>query len=144
MTKRSADPDISDRYSIGRLLSPRDEAIDLDGTAWAAALDRTLRSWKPDPARQKDGVKPSPPEVPNGPAIRHIRGWGCEGVAPAPQRGVLLLYPLDPKLAGVGVFGDRTDPVMAFGVSFPSSDSGVKVEYAVDHLTWNQEYGPAD
>lgn len=144
MTKRSADPDISDRYSIGRLLSPRDEAIDLDGTAWAAALDRTLRSWKPDPARQKDGVKPSPPEVPNGPAIRHIRGRGCESVAPAPQRGVLLLYPLDPKLAGVGVFADRTDPVMAFGVSFPSSDSGVKVEYAVDHLTWTQEYGPAD
>jgi hypothetical protein len=33
---------------------------------------------------------------------------------------------------------------MAFGVSFPSSDSGVKVEYAVDHLLWTQEYGPAD
>jgi hypothetical protein len=27
----------------------------------------------------------------------------------------------------------RKDPVMAFAVSFPSSDSGVKVEYAVDH-----------
>lgn len=38
----------------------------------------------------------------------------------------------------------REAPVMAFGVSFPSSESGVKVEYAVDHLLWTQEYGPAD
>ena len=144
MSKRAADMEISDRYSIGRLLSPRDEAIDLDDIAWTAALDRTQRAWKPDPARQKDGVKPNPPETPNGPAIRYIRGRGCEGVAPAPTRGLLLLYPLDPQQAGAGVFGDRTSPVMAFGVSFPSSDSGVKVEYAVDHLTWTQEYGPAD
>ena len=144
MSKRAADVEITDRYSIGRLLSPRDEAIDLDDTAWKAALDRTQRAWKPDPARQKDGVKPNPPETPNGPAIRYVRGRGCEGVEPAPQRGLLLLYPLDPQQAGAGVFGARTTPVMAFGVSFPSSDSGVKVEYAVDHLTWTQEYGPAD
>jgi hypothetical protein len=143
MIKR-ADEGIPDRYSIGRLLSPRDEAIDLDDTAWTAALDQTKRAWKPDPARQKDGVKPNPPETPNGPAVRYIRGRGCEGVAPAPMRGLLLLYPLDPQQAGNDVFGERTAPVMAFGVSFPSSDSGVKVEYAVDHLKWSQEYGPAE
>jgi hypothetical protein len=144
MSKRAADMEISDRYSIGRLLSPRDEAIDLDDTAWREALERTQRAWKPDPARQKDGIKPNPPEMPNGPAIRFIRGRGGDGVAPAPERGLLLLYPLDPQQAGVDVFGERTSPVMAFGVSFPSSLSDVKVEYAVDHLTWTQEYGPAD
>lgn len=144
MTKRSADESIADRYAIGRLLSPRDEAIDLDNAAWTAALDRTRRAWNPDAARQKDGVKPSPPDVPNGPSIRHVRGNGADGVAPAPERGLLLLYPLDPKEAGIKAFEDRTEPVMAFGVSFPASDSGVKVEYAVDHLLWTQEYGPAD
>lgn len=144
MTKRSADETITDRYAIGRLLSPRDEAIDLDDTAWKAALERTRLAWNPDAARQKDGVKPSRPDVPNGPSIRYVRGKGADGVPPAPERGLLLLYPLDPKEAGIKAFENRTEPVMAFGVSFPASDSGVKVEYAVDHLLWTQEYGPAD
>ncbi|MBK9246083.1 MAG: Z1 domain-containing protein [Burkholderiales bacterium] len=147
MLKRAADPDIKDRYSIGRLLSPRDEAIDLDSAAWKAALDATIRAWKPDPGRQPDGQEPRPPEMPNGPAIRRIRGKGADGVTAAPERGLLLLYPLDPHEAGADVFPERKEPIIAFGVSFPSSDSGVKVEYKVDHLTWarwEQEYGSAE
>lgn len=146
MTKRTADKDIADRYAIGRLLSPRDEAIDLDHAAWSAALARTRKMFNPDAGRQKNGVKPSEPDMPNGPSVRFVRGKGSEadGVAPAPQRGLLLLYPLDPQQAGSEALAGRKDPVMAFGVSFPSSDSGVKVEYAVDHLLWTQEYGPAD
>lgn len=144
--QRTARKDITDRYSIGRLLSPRDEAIDLDSAAWTAALARTKKLFNPEAGRQKDGVKPSEPDIPSGPSIRFIRGKGSEadGIAPAPQRGLLLLYPLDPRLAGIDTLANRTDPVMAFGVSFPSSDSGVKVEYAVDHLLWTQDYGPAD
>lgn len=147
MLKRTADLEVTDRYSIGRLLSPRDEAIDLDEAAWKAALEITLRAWNPDPARQKDNAEPKPPQLPNGPAIRRVRGEGAEGVPAALERGVLLLYPLDPKQAGEGVFEDRTEPVMAFGISFPTSKSGMKVEYKVDHLKWEQwehEYGPAD
>jgi hypothetical protein len=145
-SQRSARKDITDRYAIGRLLSPRDEAIDLDNAAWSAALARTKKMFNPDAGRQKDGSKPSEPDTPNGPSIRFIRGKGsaAEGVAPAPQRGLLLLYPLDARLSGMEALAGRDDPVMAFGVSFPSSDSGVKVEYAVDHLLWTQEYGPAD
>lgn len=146
MTKRTADKDITDRYAIGRLLSPRDEAIDLDNAAWTAALKKTVKTFNPDAGRQIDGVRPSMPEVPNGPSIRQIRGKGSEpdSIAPAPHRGLLLLYPLDPQQSGSRGLAGRTDPVMAFGVSFPASDSGVKVEYAVDHLLWTQEYGPAD
>jgi hypothetical protein len=144
MTKRSADAAIKDRYAIGRLLSPRDEAIDLEGAGWAAALSRTQKAWNPDAARQKDGVKPTIPDVPNGPSVRYVRGKGADGIAAAPERGLLLLYPLDPKASDFKDFEDRTAPIMAFGVSFPASDSGVKVEYAVDHLTWTDEYGPAD
>lgn len=146
MSKRSADKDITDRYAIRRLLSPRDEALDLDNRAWGAALGRTQKMFNPDAGRQRNGTKPNEPDIPNGPSIRYIRGKGSEsdGVAPAPQRGLLLLYPLDPQQAGSAALSARKDPVMAFGVSFPSSDSGVKVEYAVDHLLWTQEYGPAD
>jgi hypothetical protein len=141
MLKRSPDPDIKDRYSIGRLLSPKDEAMDLDCRAWAAAMELTLRSWNPDAARQKDGVAPKPPQIPNGPSIRRVRGFGADGVPPAPRRGLLLIYPLDPIESGL----DSAEfPVMGFGVSFPTSVSTTKVVYQVDHLLWETEYGPAD
>jgi hypothetical protein len=141
--QRKADDSIKDRYSIGRLLSPRDEAIDLDEAAWSAALESTLKAWKPDPGRQTDSAKPKPPEAPNGPAVRRVRGKGADGVPPALERGLLLLYLLDPAKAE-GNFGGRTAPIVAFGASFPTSASGVKVEYKVDHLLWETEYGPAD
>lgn len=146
MTQRSAKKDISDRYAIGRLLSPRDEAIDLDNAAWTAALAKTRKNFNPDAGWQQDGVKPSEPDAPNGPSIRWIRGKGSEsdGITPTPQRGLLLLYPLDPKESGSEALAGRSEPVMGFGVSFPASDSGVKVEYAVDHLLWTQEYGPSE
>ena len=141
MPTRTPDPDIKDRYSIGRLLSPRDESIDLGETAWKAALDMSIKAWKPDPARQKDDAPPSAPTAPNGPSIRRVRGAGTDGVPPAKERGLLLLYTLDPVVAGVE---DSSTPVMAFGVSFPTSVSGTVVEYRVDHLLWENEYGPAD
>ena len=141
--QRKADDSIKDRYSIGRLLSPRDEAIDLDESAWSAALQSTVKAWKPDPGRQTDSAKPKPPEAPNGPAVRRVRGKGADGVPPALERGLLLLYLLDPAKAD-GNFGGRTAPIVAFGASFPISASGVKVEYKVDHLLWETEYGPAD
>lgn len=144
LLERSGDENIQDRYSIGRLLSPKDESIDLDDQTWQAALTSTIKAWKSDPARQSDGDRRKEPELPNGPAVRRIRGRGADGIAPAPERGLLLLYPLDPKLSKVASLLDQSDPVMAFGVSFPSSDSGLKVEYRVDHLLWEQEYGPAE
>ncbi len=141
MPTRAPDPDIKDRYSIGRLLSPRDEAIDLDEAAWKAALALAIKCWKPDPARQKDSAVPTPPTVPYGLSIRRVRGDGADGVPAARERGLLLLYALDPKVAGVE---GAAVPVMAFGASFPTSHSGTVVEYRVDHLLWETEYGPAD
>ena len=67
--QRSANPSFDDRYPIVRLLSPRDEAIDLDEPAWAAALAATSKAWKPDPTKQENGVLQKEPELPNGPVI---------------------------------------------------------------------------
>jgi len=150
MIKRKADDSRNDRYAIGRPVSPPDESIDLDGPAWDAAMALTLKNWNPDAARVKDGKKPDAPTVPNGLAIRHIRGMGVpeQGIQAAPERGLLILYPLDPDQAEFSPgFGDWKKPVIAFGISFPASDAGVKVKYAVDHLTqaqWAQEYGQVD
>lgn len=140
MLKRASSGQHESRYSIGRLLSPRDEAIDLDDAAWTAALKITRDAWKADAARLRDLGEP---ESPNGPAIRKIRGFGADGVSAHPERGVLLLYALDPLKAGPE-FPSNTPPVIAFGVSFPGSNSGQKVEYKVNNVLWEQEYGPAE
>lgn len=144
LIQRVADKTINDHYSIGRPVSPPDEAIDLDDAAWSAALERTIvEKQNPDPGRLTDGKKPDTPKIPSGLAIRHVRGYGVadRGIAPAPERGLLILYPLDPDKANFEPgFEGWKKPVIAFGVSFPSSKSGIKVEYTVDHLTWAQEY----
>jgi hypothetical protein len=148
MIKRRDETPGPGKYSIGRLLSPRDEAIDLDDQAWQAALALTIRTW--EKTGGKSSSKPAQPEAPNGPAVRRIRGRGAPGVAKAPERGLLLLYTLDPRKAVDPTsldspgFEDDKLPVIAFGVSFPSSDNGVKVTYQVDHLRWEQEYGAGE
>lgn len=141
MLKRTRKGDHTDRYSIGRLLSPRDEAIDLDEPAWAAALRETRNAWRGDPGRLQK--KDEEPDEPNGPAIRRIRGFGADAVAAHPERGVLLLYLLNPLEADAD-FSEGTPPIVAFGISFPGTNSGVKVEYKVNNVLWEQEYGPAD
>jgi len=142
MLKRAAHGAHLNRYSIGRLMSPRDEAIDLDEVGWQAALAATRSAFRADPARNESAREP---DAPNGPAIRRTRGLGAEGSPPRPDRGVLFLYALDPKLAGAEAgLSENTGPVIAFAISFPSSQSGVKVEYKVNNVLWEQEYGAAD
>ena len=92
-----------DRYSIGRLLSPRDEFIDTDAKTWEAALEKTQKAWKPDPARFRDGKLQEPPEVPNGPAIREIRGYSANDIEPSRDRGLLLLCVLEPGHEGANL-----------------------------------------
>ncbi|NOU14650.1 MAG: Z1 domain-containing protein [Methylococcaceae bacterium] len=135
-----------DRYSIGRLLSPRDEFIDTDARTWGAALEKTQKAWKPDPARLRDGKLQEPPEVPNGPAIREIRGYGSNDIEPSRDRGLLLLYVLEPGHPGANL-PEGTPPVVAFAVSFPGSNAGKQVLYKVNSVEWHQwerEYGPAE
>jgi hypothetical protein len=129
------------RYSIGRLLSPKDEGIDIDLEAWQAALAETRKLWKEDPARLKNQKEP---EVPSGPALRRIRGHGASGVVAHPERGVLLIYLLDPQEIKDGGPVLGATPLVAFGISFPGSHSGTKVEYKVNNVLWEQEYGTAD
>lgn len=140
MLKRQQKSKDGDRYSIGRLLSPRDEAIDLDEAEWAAALAATREASRLDPARLQSGDEP---DVPNGPAIRRVRGFGGPGLKGHPERGLLLLYVLDPQSADVG-FPPDTPPVVAFGISFPGSGSGHKVRYKVNNVLWESEYGSAE
>lgn len=140
MLQRSAHGAFEDRYSIGRLMSPRDEAIDLDEAAWDAALALTRSTWRADPAR---GQHSQEPDAPNGPAVRKVRGFGAEGVPTRPDKGVLFLYALDPLKADAR-FTAETSPVIAFAISFPGSNAGLKVEYKINNVLWEQEYGSSE
>jgi hypothetical protein len=140
MLQRSAHNTLDDRYSIGRLMSPRDEAIDLDEAAWKAALALTQSTWRADPAR---GQSSGEPDTPNGPAVRAVRGFGAEGVPARPDKGVLFLYALDPLKADLD-FTAATPPVIAFALSFPGSNAGLKVEYKINNVLWEQEYGSSE
>lgn len=137
---RTASEATASRYAIGRLLSPRDEAIDLDGEQYAAALALTRQAWHADTGRLKAREEPTDP---SGPAIRRVRGEGHGAVAGDPRRALLLIYLLDPDEAGAEELVGRS-PVAAFGVSFPASEAGVKVEYKVNNVAWEQDYGGAD
>lgn len=131
--RRAAHGQHPDRYSIRRLMSPRDEAIDLDEVAWMAALTETRGAFHADPGRNGGREEP---DAPNGPAIRKVRPR---------ERGVLFLYAIDPALAGpdAGLPADAS-PVIGFAVSFPASDTAVRVRYRVNNIYWEQEYGGAD
>lgn len=138
LERKPNNDDVSDRYSIGRLLSGRDESIDLDNSAWEAALLETKKAWHADPARRKAKTEP---DEPNGPAIRKVRGLGTETIPAHPERGLLLLYVLDPQKGGLP---EGTPDVIAFGMSFPGSRAGKKVEYRANNVLWEQEYGSAE
>lgn len=113
LLRRERNQERNDRYSIGRLMSPRDEAIDLTSEEWTAAMRLTLDTWRFDPS--KNPADPEP-QSPSGRAAREIRGFGAPGVLGHPERGLLFLYHLDPKAAGFEV---GSTPILAFAASFP-------------------------
>lgn len=123
-------------YSIGVLTDPKDEGIDVEYHEWKRALELTLEEWKPDAARNRL----TPPTRPSGKKLRKVKADADGASAP----GLLILYPLAPGGAGKAVPDGWAQPIMGFAVSFPSSDSGVLVEYKVDHLYWEQEYGASE
>ena len=138
-----SDKEHGGRYTIGVLTDPKDEAIDLDESAWQAALAATQAQWKPDVARNRMTM----PEVPSGMKIREQIGKGLPDAPPPSRKGLLLLYPLSPEVNGEQVVANWDKPIMALAVSFPCSESGIKVDYKVDHLMWKEwegEYGAAD
>lgn len=125
MVSRKNQADRSDRYVVRRLVSPRDEAIDLSSDQYRTALVETERAWRVDPGRSK---RQEPPDIPSGPVIRRTR---------AATRGLLLIYPLDPNDADL----DGTTPIMGFAVSFPKSPKVATIEYIVTNTYWAQEMG---
>jgi hypothetical protein len=139
MLKRGRSADHRDRYSVKTLISPRDQAIDLTEAEWKAALALTQRTWRGDKDRNQEK---DPPTEPNGPQIRRVLGEGApeHGVAPRRDRGLLMLYLLDPDVSGCPEIAGA-DPVVAWAISFPTSDSSRTVSnaaYMGNSVLWEE------
>ena len=127
----------ADRYSIKTLISPRDQAVDLTEAEWKAALELSQKTWRNDPDRN-DGK--NPPSEPRGPQIRHVLGNGVveAGIPARKERGLLMLYLLNPAGAGIPELVDA-QPVVAWAISFPSSTSERRVSnsrYIANSVLW--------
>jgi hypothetical protein len=109
-----------DRHIIQTILSPRDEAIDLDDGQFKAALVLT------NDKRRTKGLDET--DIPGGQEIRRVRGLGDEatGVPGHPERGLLLIYPLSPTQAGLP---DCKVPIIGLVVSFPASKKARPITY---------------
>ncbi len=113
------------KYSIKRLVSPLDEGLDLDRDEYQVAMSKTIELWTESKRKNKS---PAPPEKPSGRGIRFAR---------PKERGMLIIYPLDPKEAGL----DESIPIVAFAISFPNSDTAKEISYTVNNVfTRNGDY----
>ncbi|WP_282697972.1 Z1 domain-containing protein [Streptomyces sp. CC208A] len=103
------------RYTIRRVLSPRDEGLDLDEAQLEAAREAAGKA-----AKQKE--KTSVPKHPSGPYLRRQR---------RPDQALLLIYPIE-------VPGSEDDspelPLVGFQVSFPYSRNQSKTEYVANSI----------
>jgi hypothetical protein len=102
----------SENYYIQRshIISPDDEAIDLTDEERIIAMNRTIEKWK------REGR----PKYISGEVIRNeIRD---------PQKPLLLLYFLNPQEAGIEY---KSNPIVGYAISFPSSRHNAFVSYAV-------------
>ncbi len=115
-------PDAAARYTIRRVISPRDESRDLDKTQWDEALLKTIKAAEGTTNRKGE---PRTPTFPTGKPLRYQRRQ---------DQPLLLIYPVLPP---VGDDGDRT-PLVGFAASFPLSANPGKTEYVVNDI-WLRE-----
>ncbi len=117
---------IGDTYAIRRLVSPADEAIDLSLAELATAQEDTKQLWEDGAIRSQ---RETPPDLPSGPAIRRAR---------PPNRGLLLIYCLDPTRAELP---ETLPPIIGLALSFPDSEGADTIEYVINNVYWQQEIG---
>lgn len=120
--RKDASSESSQEYRLikSRLLSPTDEWLDLSQETHDEILEITRRR------RAEAGKPPSSSNTPDGKILRSKR---------SPRNGLLLLYPLDPEEIKSEI------PVIGFVISFPDSKTAQMVEYKVNNVYWQEEFG---
>jgi hypothetical protein len=133
MVKRNVESDDGNKFAIGVLADPKDETLALTLGQWNSALAETIKTWE----KKKEKKSEERPIAPRGPAIRMVRGLGAVDVPGSPEKGLIFLYVVKPPR-------EDMSGVVAFGISFPGSKADVKVEYMINNVGWEQDYGAAE
>jgi hypothetical protein len=115
--RKDAEAD-SDRYTVQTSLNPDDQAVDLTDAEFQKALAET----------NFELAKPT--DRPSGPAIRRVRGE-------RPERGLLIIYPLDRKSAHLEE--DGGPPVVSVVLSFPESATARSRTYVQNRVAEQEE-----
>jgi hypothetical protein len=105
-------------YRTGVLTSPKDENWDLTNTQYREALRKTING------SDKENIS-----HPGGPEIRGER---------PPERGLLIVYPLNPHRKTIG--GDPEIPFVGFALSFPGDRYATRITYTVANNYDEQHY----
>ena len=101
------------------IISPEHEFLDLSPTEYEKAMQETK-------AKRKNDDKGGKPDYPNGEIVRNE-------IRPK-QRGLLLLYTLDPNAAqpaNSAKLPADSPAIVGYAISFPGSKSGATISYAV-------------
>jgi hypothetical protein len=114
---RTANEGPQDRISIGRLVSPSDEWIDMSDEEKVQ-----IRNEWVNKRRIKGKPEPAPTAIPPGPVIREIR---------PEQRGLLLIYALCSTETGRAYGRNVGEDFFGFAISFPTSETARQMEYVV-------------
>lgn len=124
LVKRSSSkgPVQDEAFRFGRLVSPADETSDLTLEEETKAREETRRTREQKKGTWKKG------DLPSGTSIRHAR---------PPHRGLMLLYPLDPREAGLP---DKEGPIIGLAISFPASRDAPTIDYMANQTYWEQEF----
>lgn len=109
-------------FIIRRVVSPIDEAADLTDDQRRSALKASIARYERGDTRAETA-----PNVAYGPELRRER---------SPGRGLLILYLLNPKPAGLA---EAVDHVPGFAVSFPHSSRAASISYRVPNRYWQEE-----
>ena len=133
-----------DRYSIRRVGSPRHEIVDLDkgSELWGDLLQQTVKAWTESTRKNKSASAPTVP------------GGLFERLSRSPDKGLMIIYPLDPEPARMKLKGESAQsvpqidpqetldtPLVGYAISFPASDRAKPISYQVNQVFWEQEYG---
>ncbi|HWQ21297.1 MAG TPA: Z1 domain-containing protein [Clostridia bacterium] len=118
--------------SKNHLISRADEYKDLSKAELDQALTATQIAWEERMAPGEPSKKA--PDQPSPPFVRAAR--------PA-QRGLLLIYPLDPSVVSGGWDGDlaSSTPIVGLAISFPASKTALPIKYMASYRLWAERLG---
>lgn len=149
ITRRPTKEDRKERHSIGRLVSPTDEQVDLTEAQrrhikeQAAQVRKRRAAIK---AAKADGVTPPVNETDEEGSVQAVEGVLARK-ARDPGQGLLLIYPLSTYYQPTGRKGEYQPikglplPPIGIALSFPYSETAQPISYRVNNKYWEQEFG---